>query len=173
LTSPRNHYEFLGVSPSVDGVTLRRTFHCLSKALHPDTSSLPVQEAARKFQQACEAYELLSDPIQRKSYDDSLAAVNKSYMTKVKEPVLAKKNYNKKNRILDVRRAFSGGELFSLLLLVGAFLIGSRLAIVFPLSQGRERQVRPGWLTVASSSDEVKSQTPMKTSFDSFLIISS
>ena len=69
----------MGVSSSVDGITLRRAFRRLSKALHPDTTSLPIDEAARKFQQVCEAYELLSDPIRRKAYDDSLAAIRTSY----------------------------------------------------------------------------------------------
>ena len=172
MTSPRNHYELLGVSPSVDGITLRRTFHRLSKALHPDTSALPVEEAARKFHQVCEAYELLSDPIQRKAYDESLVAVKKSYMTHFAEPVEAGKNHNKKNKALEVRRAFSGGELFSLLLLTVAFLISSLLAIIFAFSQGREMQVRPSWLNVATSYDEVQFQTHAMTSSNFFLITS-
>jgi len=166
LTSTRNYYELLGVSPSVDAITLRRTFHRLSKALHPDTSSLPVEEAARKFQQVCEAYELLADPIRRKAFDDSLTEVNKSQMTKVAESTLVKKKFHIKNRTLEVRRAFSGGELFSLLLLVAAFLISALLAVIFALSQGREMQVRPSWLDITSSYVEVKFQTSMKASFD-------
>ncbi len=150
----------------MDAITLRRTFHRLSKALHPDTSSLPVEEAARKFQQVCEAYELLSDPIQRKAFDDSLAEVNKSQMTKVAEPILLMKNFHIQNRTLEVRRAFSGGELFSLFLLVVAFFISALLAVIFALSQGREMQVRPSWLNIASSSVEVKFQTSIKASSD-------
>ena len=172
MTSSRNYYELLGVSPSVDGITLRKTFHRLSKALHPDTSSLPVEEAARKFQQVFEAYELLSDPSRRKAYDDSLASMGKSYRPKIKEPVLVSKNHNKKNMTLEVRRPFSGGELFSLLLLLAAFLISSILAITFALSQGRAMQVRPSWLIVDSNPDRVRYQTLVKASSEFFLAVS-
>ena len=162
--SARNYYELLGLSSSADDKELRHAFRSLSKILHPDTTSLPAEEAASRFQQVCEAYELLSDPIQRKAYDDSLAAGKKIYMTPFEEPVKAGKNYTKNNKALEVRRAFSGGELFSLLLMAVAFLISSLQAIIFALSQGREMQVRPSWLNVVSSSDQVQFQTDMKTS---------
>ena len=54
---------------TVDSTTLRRAFCKLSKALHPDTTALPTEEAASKFQEVCEAYELLNDPLLRDAYD--------------------------------------------------------------------------------------------------------
>ena len=161
LTSSRSHYELLGVSPAVDGITLRRTFRRLSKELHPDTTALPVEEAASKFQQVCEAYELLSDPIRRKDYDDSLAVLKAYKTAEMDELLQVRQNHPQKSRAIEVRRTLSGGELFSLLLLIGAFVISSILAITFAVSQGRELQVRPSWLIVASRADMAVSYNDM------------
>ncbi len=144
----------LGVSSSVDGITLRRAFRRLSKALHPDTTSLPIDEAARKFQQVCEAYELLSDPIRRKAYDNSLAAIHTSHKKHTDDWLLARKSSSSESRTLEVRRSLSGGELFSLVLLIGAILISSFLAIIFALSHGKELQVRPSWLVASTKQDK-------------------
>ena len=164
LSSTRSHYELLGVSTSVDGITLRSAFRRLSKELHPDTTSLPVDEAAWKFQQVCEAYELLSDPIRRRVYDDSLAAIHSASTSNSDGSLLGRKNSFFQARTREVRRPLSVGELFSLVLLIGTILIGSILAIIFAFSQGREFQSRPSWLIASISVDEVISQKPKNDS---------
>ena len=69
MTPPSNCYELLGVSTSANNAELRKAFRQLSKQLHPDTTSLPSDEATRQFQSVCEAYDLLSDPVLRANYD--------------------------------------------------------------------------------------------------------
>ena len=57
------HYERLGVSRGADVDTVRQAFRRLSKAVHPDTTRLPAEDAARQFQLLRDAYEQLTDPV--------------------------------------------------------------------------------------------------------------
>ena len=43
-----SHYERLGVSTQASQASLRQAFRRRSKSLHPDTTTLPVAEAAKK-----------------------------------------------------------------------------------------------------------------------------
>ncbi len=159
--SARNYYELLGLSSSADDKELRHAFRSLSKILHPDTTSLPADEAACRFQQVCEAYELLSDPIRRAAYDDCLAGVKSDQTTPNHQSFSLGKNVSIKTRTIDVRRSFSEGEVLSLFLLVLTLLISLLLAIVFAFTQGRELQIRPSWLIVGLRPENVivKSQS--------------
>lgn len=147
----------LGVSSLADGETLHKAFRKLSKELHPDTTSLPKDEAAHKFQQVCEAYELLADPILRKGYDVSLAEMLSLREKLQQESEFVARNSFQTKNFVGNRRPFSGGELFSLLLLVIAFLISVLIAIGFAIAQGRELMVRPTWLVASSSTSNVTS----------------
>lgn len=146
MNSSRNHYELLGVSSLADGDTLHKAFRQLSKELHPDTTSLPKDEAANRFQQVCEAYELLADPVLRKAYDSSLSKMFLKKEDSIKRSEFVSRNLSLKETLVGERRPFSGGELFSLLLLFFAFLISLLLGIGFAIAHGRELQVRPTWL---------------------------
>tara|TARA_Y100001968_G_scaffold214785_1_gene197597 strand:- start:12428 stop:12883 length:456 start_codon:yes stop_codon:yes gene_type:complete len=139
----------LEVPSTVDSTTLRRAFCKLSKALHPDTTSLPQSEAASRFQQLCEAYEILSDPVLRQIYDANLARVNIDRETEKIDPELIFKSFIHSNKTLvGERRPLSGGELFSLFLLGIALLMSLLLGIGFAIAHGRELIVRPSWLVV-------------------------
>ncbi len=145
MTSLKSYYELFGVSSSVDAVTLRKAFTKLSKALHPDTTSLPPDEASCRFQQVCEAYEILSDPNLRKDYDESIHAAELARGARPSK-VVPYVNCIGKARPTDVRRPLSGGEWLSLLLLGVALLFGLILGVGFSLAHGREWQVIPTWL---------------------------
>ena len=67
-----SHYERLGVSTQASQASLRQAFRSRSKALHPDTTTLPVAEAAKNFHQLKESYEFLADPERRRQYDEQL-----------------------------------------------------------------------------------------------------
>jgi len=155
LTSVNSQYELLGVTQSADTETLRNAFRRLSKELHPDTTSLPTDEAAYRFQEVREAYELLSDPIQRDAYDKSLGEV---CTPNLKNSFGSTNISSIKLQTLEVRRSLSGGEWFSLLLLVVTLLISLLLALCFAFAQGRELQSLPSWLIVDSRSDHVITQ---------------
>ncbi len=150
LTFPGNYYELLGVPRSADLPTLRKSFRDLSKALHPDTTSLPEEEAARKFQEVCEAYQILSDPILRDAYDASSLEGNIPEVRVVVSETQYGNNLGKL-RGEEVRRPFSGGELFSLFLLGVALVISLLVGVVFALLQGKDLQVLPSWLVSGST----------------------
>ena len=94
---------------------MRKAFRQLSKELHPDTTSLPYEKAARQFQRVCEAYDLLSDPVLRAEYDNSLENKH-SLASQLTDIDLIKNEAGQFSKSIGVRRPLSGGELFSLLL---------------------------------------------------------
>ena len=145
MTPSDNCYELLGVSPSANNAELRKAFRQLSKRLHPDTTSLPSDEATRQFQNVCEAYDLLSDPVLRANYDLSLEKENNFTNQKIEsnltnlEPVQFSKS-------IGVRRPFSGGELFSLLLLITSILLSLALGVLIAFLRGWNLDFTPSWL---------------------------
>ena len=65
---PRDYYEILGVSRDADEASIKKSFRRLARDLHPDVNRHD-PEAEEKFKQAAEAYEILSDPERRRTYD--------------------------------------------------------------------------------------------------------
>ena len=146
MTPSSNCYELLGVSPSANNAELRKAFRQLSKQLHPDTTSLPSDEATRQFQNVCEAYDLLCDPVLRANYDLSIEKEN--YLSSQKtesnlihiEPVQFSKS-------IGVRRPLSSGELFSLLLLITSILLSLSLGVFIAFLRVGNLNFTPSWLT--------------------------
>ncbi|MEA2219452.1 MAG: molecular chaperone DnaJ [Solirubrobacteraceae bacterium] len=64
----RDAYEVLGVGRSADETEVKKAFRKLARELHPDVNSHDPQ-AEEKFKEAAEAYEILSDPDRRATYD--------------------------------------------------------------------------------------------------------
>ena len=65
---PRDYYEVLGVPRDADESTIKKSFRRLARELHPDVNAHD-PEAEEKFKEAAEAYEVLSDPDRRRTYD--------------------------------------------------------------------------------------------------------
>ncbi|HET6832091.1 MAG TPA: molecular chaperone DnaJ [Solirubrobacterales bacterium] len=65
---PRDPYEILGVDRGSDEAEIKRAFRRLARELHPDVNSSD-PAAEEKFKEAAEAYEILSDPERRRTYD--------------------------------------------------------------------------------------------------------
>src|SRR5947209_2081053 len=68
MTAIRDYYEVLGVSRDADEGTIKKAFRRLARELHPDVNTHDPQ-AEEKFKEAAEAYEVLSDPERRATYD--------------------------------------------------------------------------------------------------------
>jgi molecular chaperone DnaJ len=61
-------YELLGVERGASGADIKRAFRRLARELHPDVNKHDA-DAEEKFKEAAEAYEILSDPDRRRTYD--------------------------------------------------------------------------------------------------------
>jgi molecular chaperone DnaJ len=68
LAVKRDYYEVLGVSRDASSDELKRAFRKLAMDLHPDRNPNN-PEAEARFKAAAEAYQVLSDPDRRRSYD--------------------------------------------------------------------------------------------------------
>src|SRR3954467_14656223 len=64
---PREPYEILGVSRDAEDGEIKKAFRRLARELHPDVNS--AETAEEDFKEAAEAYEILSDPERRATYD--------------------------------------------------------------------------------------------------------
>jgi molecular chaperone DnaJ len=62
-----DYYELLEVSRDASHADIKRSFRRLARELHPDVS--PDPDADRRFRAVAEAYEVLSDPNRRATYD--------------------------------------------------------------------------------------------------------
>jgi DnaJ-class molecular chaperone len=65
---PRDFYETLGVGRDASEKEVKSAFRQLARKLHPDVNNHD-PEAEEKFKEAAEAYEVLSDPERRRTYD--------------------------------------------------------------------------------------------------------
>src|SRR5215212_9264580 len=64
----RDPYEVLGVARDADDREIKKTFRVLARTLHPDVNTED-PHAEEHFKEAAEAYEILSDPERRRTYD--------------------------------------------------------------------------------------------------------
>src|ERR671916_1757211 len=64
----RDPYQVIGVSPDASDAEIKKAFRRLARELHPDVNRHD-PEAEEKFKEAAEAYEILSDPERRATYD--------------------------------------------------------------------------------------------------------
>ena len=66
-TGQRDYYEVLGVSRSADAQELKKAYRKLAMEYHPDRN--PSEDAAEKFKEINQAYEVLTDDQKRALYD--------------------------------------------------------------------------------------------------------
>ncbi len=63
----KDYYKILGVDRTADEKTIKQAYRRLARKYHPDVNK--AKEAAERFKEINEAYEVLSDPEKRKRYD--------------------------------------------------------------------------------------------------------
>ena len=101
---PRDYYDVLGVSRDAGDADIKKAFRRLARELHPDVNSHD-PEAEEKFKEAAEAYEVLSDPDRRATYDryGHEGLRNGGYAP----------NFDTFGSVADIFEAFFGGGGFS------------------------------------------------------------
>jgi DnaJ-class molecular chaperone len=67
MPTPRDHYETLGVPRSAGEAEIKSAYRKLARELHPDRNKAP--DAATKFNEVQQAYDVLSDASKKKVYD--------------------------------------------------------------------------------------------------------
>jgi len=139
-----SYYEILGVNENATNYELRKAFCKLSIELHPDTTSLEIDEAKTKFQEVLEAYENLNNSNLRKIYDDKLKerSRRKNNTDVLNNLIIDSYNQN----LVGNRRPFSNGELFSLFLLIIIISISLLCSIFIASFTGKELETIPSWL---------------------------
>lgn len=65
---PRDYYQVLGIERGASAAQIKKAFRRLARELHPDVNAHD-PAAEEKFKEAAEAYEVLSDPERRRTYD--------------------------------------------------------------------------------------------------------
>ena len=137
-----SYYKILGVDENASNHELRKAFCKLSIELHPDTTSLEIDEAKSKFQEVLEAYENLNNSNLRKIYDDKLKEKFRSKNKVFNSLIIDSKNQN----LVENRRPFSNGEMFSLFLLFIIISISLICSIFIASFNGKELDTIPTWL---------------------------
>ena len=140
------YYKILGVNQNASNHELRKAFCKLLIELHPDTTSLELEDAKNKFQKVLEAYENLHNSNLRKLYDEKLRVnskkPNKTNLNVSNTLVMDANN----QQLVGNRRPFSNGEMFSLFLLIIIIFISLFLAIIIASFTGKEIESIPSWL---------------------------
>ncbi len=67
---PNNYYQILGVAENATEIEIKRAYRRLARQFHPDITQTP--EAETTFKEINRAYDILSDPLKRSDYDQTL-----------------------------------------------------------------------------------------------------
>jgi curved DNA-binding protein CbpA len=90
IIASKNHYEVLGLERDASSVEIRKSYLNLSRRVHPDKCEN--RELATEAQKKVnEAYQILSDPSSKRTFDESLGAIPKPRATEAPEPSKAEK----------------------------------------------------------------------------------
>lgn len=65
-----NYYNTLGIAPNASEDEIKKVYRSLAMRYHPDRNQAPGADA--RFKAIAKAYEVLSDPVKREEYNQSL-----------------------------------------------------------------------------------------------------
>jgi len=141
-----SYYKILGVNENASNNELRKAFCRLSIELHPDTTSLDLEEAKNKFQKVLEAYENLNNRRLREIYDNKLKEKSKNANEKKTNVFNSFLIDSSNQKLVGNRRPFSNGEIFTLFLLIIIIFICLVCSILIASLTGKELDTIPTWL---------------------------
>mgnify|MGYP001310353096 FL=1 len=146
MEGEKNYYKILGVHEKASAHELRKAFCKLTKELHPDTTSLNLEDAKIKLQTVMEAYENLNNPYLRNIYDKRNNSFAQNFKKNNNDFLNSYTSDSKIANSIGNRRPFSNGEMFSLLLLVIVISACLLFSVLFANFTGKEINSIPLWL---------------------------
>jgi curved DNA-binding protein CbpA len=72
MSTDKTHYQILGIDPHASEEQIRKAYKKLARVYHPDLNPKRPRSAHDRFRRLQKAYDVLSDPISRRQYDESL-----------------------------------------------------------------------------------------------------
>lgn len=154
LAGGQSHYALLELSPEATAAELRQAFRNLSKRYHPDTTTLPQEQAREAFARLRQAYAVLADPDSRRAYDATLRQPAPPLLVVPPLPSAA----TAAAKPIGVRRSLSGGEWFALVLLGLALALSLVLGVGLAWARGAALVTRPSWWSDVSDGGSVSAQ---------------
>jgi DnaJ-class molecular chaperone len=129
-----NYNDLLGISSTAKDAEIKKAYHQMIIAFHPDKYQGDKQFAAKKSHEIIEAYDVLRNPITRRKYDELISV--ESYMAtehKSKNtPSAQSRNYEKpkeslysrfQNLNFALKMALSVAGILFVIFVVGLFLV--------------------------------------------------
>ena len=100
MEKERDYYEVLGVSKDASPEQIKKAYHSLARQYHPDVNPGDI-DTSEKFKEINLIYEVLSDPIRRSQYDQTVGEANELYKRGVARSQLG----DYQNAIIDYTKA--------------------------------------------------------------------
>ena len=98
------YYEILGIKKTATQAEIKQSFRRLALRYHPDKNKNS-EESKKKFMQIVEAYEVLSDEISRKTYDNN--SYYKPYGSIAKPPWTPSADFDYIYSYKEIKRKYS------------------------------------------------------------------